>query len=142
VILSAGVGFAAANLAVKGFTDQIAVRHYAPAAAYLIAAAGGSMIAVLSQMTAFQRYRAIDVVPVAFALPILLPTVLGLLILEEHWSTAASQAHHSASGRCCWRWERSSSRGQNRSSASLASRLANELTPAESPVIRGRRRSP
>jgi len=89
LILSSGVGFAAANLAVKGFSDQLGRGHYGPAVGYLAAAAVGSIAAVLSQMTAFQRYRAVDVVPVTFALPIFLPTVLGIFILNEHWGTAA-----------------------------------------------------
>lgn len=89
LIFSAGIGFAGANLAVKGFSDQLAAHHYPLAAAYLTAAAVASIVSVLTQMTAFQRHRAVEVVPVTFAVPIFLPVALGLLVLQEHWATAA-----------------------------------------------------
>lgn len=90
LILSASIGFAAANMAVKGISHDIAVHHLAIAVAYLAAAAVGSTIGVLSQMTAFQRHRAVDVVPLTFSIPIFLPALLGLLVLRENFATAAS----------------------------------------------------
>jgi|SRR5579884_2460539 len=89
LIFAAGIGFAGANMAVKGFSDQLGAHHYLVAATYLAAAAVGSIVSILSQMTAFQRHRAVEVVPVTFAIPIFLPVVLGMLVLHEHWGTAA-----------------------------------------------------
>lgn len=89
LILCAGVGFAATNLAVKGFSDELAAGAYLPLVAYLGAAALASTLAILSQMTAFQRYRAVDVAPVTFVVPVFLPVALGAVILNEHWRTAA-----------------------------------------------------
>lgn len=89
LIFAAGVGFAGANLAVKGFSGELAAHHYLPAAAYLIATAVASIGSMLTQMTAFQRHRAVEVVPVTFAVPIFLPVAIGMLVLHEHWSSAA-----------------------------------------------------
>lgn len=41
-------------------------------------------------MTAFQRHRAVDVVPITFSIPVFLPAVLGLLVLREQWGTAVA----------------------------------------------------
>lgn len=98
LVLSSGIAFAASNLAVKGFSDQLARAGYLPAAGYIAGAGLASIVAVLSQMTAFQRYRAVEVVPVTFALPIFLPTILGALILNEHWRTAAYSGAPFAAG--------------------------------------------
>jgi drug/metabolite transporter (DMT)-like permease len=89
LIFTAGIGFAGANMAVKGFSDQLGAHHYLVAATYLAAAAVGSIVSVLSQMTAFQRHRAVEVVPVTFAVPIFLPVLLGIVVLHERWATAA-----------------------------------------------------
>lgn len=90
VILSAAIGFAATNLAVKGISYDITIHDYAIGVAYLAAAGLGSTIAVLSQMTAFQRHRAVDVVPLTFSIPTFLPALLGLGVLRENFATAAA----------------------------------------------------
>lgn len=85
---SAAIGFACANLAVKGISDALARHAWDVAGAYLAGAAVGSTVGVLSQMTAFQRHRAIQVVPITWAVPIFLPALLGLALLRERWGTA------------------------------------------------------
>ncbi|MGH2888612.1 MAG: hypothetical protein ACRDNJ_03190, partial [Solirubrobacteraceae bacterium] len=77
LMLSAAFGFACANLAVKGFSGGLGGGDDAVAAGYLVAAGIGSAIGVLSQMTAFQRHRAVDVVPLTFSIPIFLPAAVG-----------------------------------------------------------------
>lgn len=88
LLLCAGAGFAAVNVAVKGFSDHIDTQHYAVAVGYLAVAAFASLTALLTQATAFQRHPAVDVVPVIFALTNFLPVALGLLVLHEHWNSA------------------------------------------------------
>lgn len=88
LMLSAALGFTCANLAVKGISVALGGHHWAVAAGYLAAAAISSSAAVLSQMTAFQRRRAIEVLPLTYAIPIFLPALLGLFLLHEHWRTA------------------------------------------------------
>ncbi|HWE13179.1 MAG TPA: hypothetical protein VG365_06690 [Solirubrobacteraceae bacterium] len=89
LILSASIGFAGTNMAVKGISHDLTVHDYAFAAAYVVAAALGSTIGVLSQMTAFQRHRAIDVVPLTFSIPTFLPALVGLVVLRENFATVA-----------------------------------------------------
>lgn len=89
LMVCAGVGFAAANMAVKGLTDELAQHAYLPAAGYLLAAAIGSTGGVLSQMTPFERYSAVEVVPITFAEPNFMPMALAVLVLHETWGRAA-----------------------------------------------------
>lgn len=89
LIFAAGIGFAGANLAVKGFSGELGTHHYLAAGAYMVATAVASVGSMLTQMTAFQRHRAVEVVPVTFAVPIFLPVAIGMLVLHEHWATAA-----------------------------------------------------
>lgn len=88
LMLCAGLGFAAANMAVKGFSDHLARQELVPAGAYLAVAAVASTAGLLSQMTAFQRHPAVQVVPVTFAVPNFLPVVLSALVLHERWGSA------------------------------------------------------
>lgn len=89
LLVCAGAGFAAVNVAVKGFSDHLHTGHYAIAAAYLAVAAFASLTALITEATAFQRHPAVDVVPVIFALTNFLPVALGLLVLDERWGGAA-----------------------------------------------------
>jgi drug/metabolite transporter (DMT)-like permease len=89
LMICAGLGFAGANMAVKGISEHIATHTYLAAGWYLAIAGVGATLGVLNQMSAFQRHRAVEVVPVTFALPIFLPIVLSLGVLREHWAAAA-----------------------------------------------------
>jgi drug/metabolite transporter (DMT)-like permease len=100
LLLCAGAGFAAVNVAVKGFSDHVDTQEYAVAVGYLAVAAFASLTALLTQATAFQRHPAVDVVPVIFALTNFLPVVLGLLVLDEHWGKAALAGVPFAVGAC------------------------------------------
>jgi drug/metabolite transporter (DMT)-like permease len=88
LLFCAGTGFAAVNVAVKGFSDHVHTQQYGIAIAYLAIAGFASLTGLLTQATAFQRHPAVDVVPVIFALTNFLPVVLGLLVLDEHWDRA------------------------------------------------------
>ncbi len=89
LMVCSGLGFAGANMAVKGFSETIEHGHYALAGVYITLAALGSMIGVLNQMAAFQRHRATEVVPITFAIPTFLPAVLAVGVLREDWASAA-----------------------------------------------------
>lgn len=89
LMICSGIGFAAVNIAVKGLVDELSSHMYLAAAGYLAAAAAGSVAATLSQMTAFQRYPAVEVVPITYAIPNFLPVVVALLVLHESWSGVA-----------------------------------------------------
>jgi drug/metabolite transporter (DMT)-like permease len=86
LLVGAALGFTAANLAVKGISDAMSVHHWGVAVGYLVAAAVASTSGVLGQMTGFQRHRAIEVVPVTYAIPIFLPALLGVGLLRQDWA--------------------------------------------------------
>lgn len=90
LMVCSGVGFAAANLAVKGFSDQLTAGHYPAATLYLTLAAVGSTVGTIGQMTAFQRYRASEVLPITYVVPIFLPLLVANVVLSERWSSAPS----------------------------------------------------
>lgn len=98
LLLGAAFGFAGANLAVKGFSDHLGAHGYVIALGYLAIAAVGSIAGVINQMSGFQRYRAVDVVPMTYAIPIFLPMALGAVILNEHWASAAMAGAPFAAG--------------------------------------------
>jgi drug/metabolite transporter (DMT)-like permease len=98
LIMSAALGFAGANMAVKGFSDHLGSHGDVIALGYITIAAVGSIVGVLNQMSAFQRYRAVEVVPMTYAIPIFLPAALGALVLHEHWASAAMAGAPFAAG--------------------------------------------
>jgi drug/metabolite transporter (DMT)-like permease len=100
LLVCAGAGFAAVNVAVKGFSDHLDTQHYLVAVAYLAVAAFASLTALITQATAFQRHPAVDVVPVIFALTNFLPVGLALLVLHEHWANAVFAGIPFAIGAC------------------------------------------
>lgn len=89
LMVCAGLGFTAANMAVKGISAHMGMGGLGLAGGYLALAAIGSTIGVMNQMAAFQRHRAVEVVPITFAVPTFLPAVLAFAVLREHWATAA-----------------------------------------------------
>jgi drug/metabolite transporter (DMT)-like permease len=98
LIVCAALGFAGANMAVKGISDHLGAHDYLIVLGYLAVAAVSSITGVINQMSAFQRHRAVEVVPITFAIPTFLPAVLGLLLLHEHWGTAAMAGAPFAAG--------------------------------------------
>ncbi|HEY7398565.1 MAG TPA: hypothetical protein VH538_09700 [Gaiellaceae bacterium] len=88
VILAAGMGFAATNIAAKLMSDDLGAGRYWNAAAWALVAAVGGVAATITNMTAFQRRRATAVVPMITAIQTYVPIVLEPLFLRESWSTA------------------------------------------------------
>jgi hypothetical protein len=71
-------------------------------------AAVGSIVATLGQMTAFQRHRAVEAVPVTFVIPIVLSVPLASVLLYERWVPQRWPASRSRPARrCCWLVHRS-----------------------------------
>jgi hypothetical protein len=83
--LSAGVGFAGANIATKLASDDVASRQWIAAAGWGVAVALLGICATITSMSAIQRSAATMVVPVSTAVQTFLPIVLEPLFLEEHY---------------------------------------------------------
>jgi drug/metabolite transporter (DMT)-like permease len=88
VMVAAGLGFAAGNVATKLFGDDVGRGHYANAAAWAIVGLAMGVAATLTNMTAFQRRDATVVVPVLTSVQTFLPIVLEPFFLRERWSSA------------------------------------------------------
>lgn len=88
IIIAAGCGFGATNIATKLLGDDVNVGHYLNAAVWAAVGLGMGIVATLTTMTAFQRCRATTVVPVSTAVQTFLPIVLEPLFLVERWGSA------------------------------------------------------
>jgi hypothetical protein len=89
VVIAAGCGFGAANVATKLMSDDIGMRWWAGACGWAAVGLGMGIAATLTGMTAFQRRQAKTVVPVTTAIQIFLPVVLAPTFLRERWNEAA-----------------------------------------------------
>jgi drug/metabolite transporter (DMT)-like permease len=89
VIVASALAFGAGNIATKLLSDGIGEGAWLLAAIWLAAAAATGVIALTSEMTAFQRRPATFVVPVSFAVQTFVPVALEPLFLSERWGTAA-----------------------------------------------------
>ena len=83
VIVAAGCGFAASNVATKLMSDAVGGDHSTGAAIWAAAGLATGVAATITEMTAFQRARATMVVPVVTSVQIFLPIVLEPLFLRE-----------------------------------------------------------
>jgi drug/metabolite transporter (DMT)-like permease len=88
MIIAAGCGLGATNVATKLLGDDFNAGHYGYAAVWGIVGLGMGVAATLTNMTAFQRRAATTVVPVSTAVQTFLPIVLEPLFLRERWGTA------------------------------------------------------
>jgi hypothetical protein len=88
IVVASGFGFAASNVATKLASDDFGLGHDANAIAWSVVTVVAGIVAVVTQMTAFQLRRASLVVPVSFAVQTFLPIVLEPLFLREHLASA------------------------------------------------------
>jgi len=88
VIVAAGCGFGATNVAAKLVGDDFNVGHYGNAALWGIVGLAMGVAATLTNMTAFQLRAATTVVPVSTAVQTFLPIVFEPLFLRERWGSA------------------------------------------------------
>jgi drug/metabolite transporter (DMT)-like permease len=83
VMLAAGCGFAASNVATKLMSDAVGGDHFAGAGIWAAAGLATGVAATIAEMTAFQRARATMVVTLVTSVQIFLPIVLEPLFLRE-----------------------------------------------------------
>lgn len=83
VLVACGLGFAATNVAVKLFGDDVGLGHWPNAVAWAVVAGIDGVAATLTNMSAFQMLPATVVVPVSTAVQTFLPIALEPLFLRE-----------------------------------------------------------
>jgi hypothetical protein len=85
-MIGAGLAFGWSGVATKLASDDLAVHHLVPAAAWALSTAAASAVGVLSEMSALQSRPAIQVAPVVFVTQTLIPVVLAPILLGESFS--------------------------------------------------------
>jgi hypothetical protein len=98
MIVAAGCGFGATNIATKLVGDDFNVAHYGNAAVWGLVGLGMGVVATITNMTAFQRCVATTVVPVSTAVQTFLPIVFEPLFLRERWGSASFYGAPMAAG--------------------------------------------
>ena len=88
LIVASGCGFAASNVATKLASDDFGLGHLGPAIAWSVVVVVAGLVAVVTQMTAFQVRDARVVIPVGFSVQTFLPIALEPLFMREHFETA------------------------------------------------------
>jgi drug/metabolite transporter (DMT)-like permease len=83
LMVASGFGFAATNVATKLAADDVSLEHWGNAAAWGVVLVVTGILAVLTQMSAFQVAAATIVIPVGFAVQTFLPIALEPLFLHE-----------------------------------------------------------
>jgi drug/metabolite transporter (DMT)-like permease len=92
VVVAAGFAFALGAFCAKVLADAID-RHAAGAVvAFLTVAAGASLVGTLTEQTALQRRQATQVAPIIFAIELLVPVALAVLVVGEDWERSSTIA--------------------------------------------------
>jgi drug/metabolite transporter (DMT)-like permease len=89
VIVASALAYGASNIATKLVSDGAASGAWILVGAWLAVAAATGLIALTTEMTAFQRRPATFVVPVSFAIQTFVPVALEPIYLTERWGSAA-----------------------------------------------------
>jgi drug/metabolite transporter (DMT)-like permease len=89
VVIGAGFAFALGAFCAKIVADAID-RHAWPALAVAIGVAGAAAaVGTLSEQTALQRRQATQVAPIIFAIELLVPVALAVLVVGEDWERSS-----------------------------------------------------
>jgi drug/metabolite transporter (DMT)-like permease len=96
--LSAGIGFAGANIATKLASDNVGLSHWPQAVAWGTTLIVLGVCATITSMSAIQRAAATMVVPVSTAVQTFVPIVLEPLFLHERYTSLWTQALPVAAG--------------------------------------------
>jgi len=85
-MVGAGLAFGWSAVATKLASDDLAIGHLLPAAAWGLSTAAASLVGVLGEMSSLQSRPAIQVAPVVFVTQTLVPVVLAPILLGESFS--------------------------------------------------------
>jgi drug/metabolite transporter (DMT)-like permease len=92
VVVSAGAAFALGAFCAKIVADAIDRKSWAGIALALGVAAVASLVGTLSEQTALQRRQATQVAPIIFAIELLVPVALAVLVVGEDWERSSLPA--------------------------------------------------
>lgn len=84
----AGLGYALTGLTTKLLSDAMAAGHWAAAGLWLVFTALVATLALLDQTSALQNRSVIEVGPIVFVVPVVVPVLLAPALFGEAWSHA------------------------------------------------------
>src|SRR3954470_21631143 len=85
VVLGAGFAFALSAFCAKVLADSLDSGAWLAAAVFVGVAMAGAFAGTLTEQTALQRRQATQVAPIIFAVELLVPVALAVLVVGEDW---------------------------------------------------------
>ncbi|MEA2468828.1 MAG: hypothetical protein QOJ57_2954 [Thermoleophilaceae bacterium] len=90
VVLGAGFAFALGAFCAKILADAIDRGAWLAAVAMVAVAAVAALVGTLTEQTALQRRQATQVAPIIFAVELLVPVALAVLVVGEDWARSSA----------------------------------------------------
>jgi drug/metabolite transporter (DMT)-like permease len=90
VVLGAGFAFALGAFCAKILADSIDRQAWLEAAVMVGVAALAALAGTVSEQTALQRRQATQVAPIIFAVELLVPVALAVLVVGEDWDRSSA----------------------------------------------------
>jgi drug/metabolite transporter (DMT)-like permease len=90
VVVSAGFAFALGAFSAKILADAIDRQDWVAAAGMVGVAALAALAGTVTEQTALQRRQATQVAPIIFAIELLVPVVLAVLVVGEDWARSSA----------------------------------------------------
>src|SRR3954462_3942691 len=87
VVLGAGFAFALSAFCAKVLADSLDRHAWLAAVAFVGVAMAGAFAGTLPEQTALQRRQATQVAPIIFAVELLVPVALAVLVVGEDWES-------------------------------------------------------
>jgi drug/metabolite transporter (DMT)-like permease len=92
VVLGAGFAFALGAFCAKIVADAIDRQAWLAVVLFVGVAAGAAFVGTLTEQTALQRRQATQVAPIIFAVELLVPVALAVLVVGEDWERSSTIA--------------------------------------------------
>jgi drug/metabolite transporter (DMT)-like permease len=92
VVLGAGFAFALSAFCAKVLADSLDRHAWLAAVAFVGVAGAGAFAGTLTEQTALQRRQATQVAPIIFAVELLVPVALAVLVVGEDWERSSAIA--------------------------------------------------
>jgi drug/metabolite transporter (DMT)-like permease len=90
VVIGAGFAFALGAFCAKLVADGIDRHQWAAVAAMLVVAALAALVGTLTEQTALQQRQATQVAPIIFAVELVVPVALAVLVVGEDWESSST----------------------------------------------------
>lgn len=90
VVIGAGFAFALGAFCAKVVADAIDSHQWGAVVAILVVAALASIVGTVTEQTALQRRPATQVAPIIFAIELIVPVALAVLVVGEDWERSST----------------------------------------------------